>query len=401
MLNYLIIITYLIVGFFYFTKRPAIIFFIPYIFSWFSSMISLNLIEQGEFISEQGRYGFNNGSFFIMSFFSFSSLIIYYFLSPSFTSIRIVKKQKRLQFFFVSVIFLLIILYAFFINNESNRFNFFSIFETYERFGNYLSIIFIATFFYASLKEPIFSTRLLYLLVAILLQFLKKSEFSGQLNIIFMYTMSEINHSNFKISLNKAIKLLSCFIVLLSILLVYKYYFYDNNFLNFKNRIVLQSHLFWGVLNNTEHQDLFTFSYKFFNQIININPGNPSAAYGLGELMSNQAPEIAPKFLESQVYFSGGYPAILIYYFGVPIAFLIHILCTILLAKSIQFLLILANTNILFFIFFYKLLTLSIFNLYSNGELFTFNGNLTIGLIFFLLCFFIFRNQQVITTIKS
>lgn len=327
---------------------------------------SLIMIEGGGFVSEINQIGYANHSVIFYSIFSLTSLFIFYYYSNK-LNINIKNKPSLKLFLFIFIPFLLIIFYSSFNNPNLSRFNIFKIDPVLEKFFNYYSVFFTAGYYYCSLLDPNKYHRIFYLCCALFTQWLMKSEFSGQIFVILIYINSQFLNQDFKITKIRAIMLI---LIAIAIIFLYKLSFYENSIDQFLDRVILQSHLFWSVVGENSGNSIIEFGRKFLYQISTFDIGAPSISYGLGEIMFHYSGNLAEQFLEDGVYFSGGYPAILIFYFGIIAAIFLNIIVSIIFVYSIKYLFYFTKYNIVIFTLFYKILALSTYALFYSGELY-------------------------------
>ena len=361
-------------------RKPALVIFLQPIYIFIVGFPSLLLIEDGSYISEINSYGYQNYSLIYYSIFAFISLVIFYKYCDK-IKVAIKNKSSLNLYLMASIPYVMIILYSIYNNQNLTRFNIFSVGPLLEKLFNYWSVIFIAIYYYCSLIEISKYKRVYYLIGALFIQWLMGSQFSGQIFVLFIYLNCQYLNNDFYISRIKSVLL--SFLVLFC-LLSFKNSFYENGYEQLINRVTLQSHLFWSVMDDNSSKSFIVFFEKFIHQITTIDIGPPSTSYGLGELMHAYSGRIAEQFLEDGVYFSGGYPSILVFYFGIGFAILLHTAITFLFVFAMKFLLQSIKYNVIIFILIYKLFALSIFSIFYSGEIFFISLKL---IILSMLCF--------------
>ncbi|MBK9521675.1 MAG: hypothetical protein IPO13_08715 [Rhodocyclaceae bacterium] len=375
-------------------RRPTLIIFAPWIFGWAISFPSLIMIEEGAFIAEQSAVGFRNGSTLLFSLFAYSSLFVFYKLSN-----RVViypKKKAVVWLFSLSTLpFIGAIFYAISFNADFTRFNIFSIHPVFERFLNYYNFAYYALYLYCVLKEAEQRRRIYYFLVALVVTYLTGSEFGGFVSTFFVFATGELVSSKTPVSIKYKFYNIGIFCVVAFAALAYKAFRMPDDSFEVLNRVILQSHLFWGSVNMETPIGLINFTQNFINHITSFPENRPTTQYGLGALMYEMSGPLADTFLEDGVRFSGGYPAILIYYFGILAALAINLIITGLIATYFHYLLVIANKhNVIIFILYLKLASMLLVDFYSAGELWNLNGKSIVLAVAFVAILFALRTLR-------
>lgn len=398
-MNIIYLILYIIICFTFIARRPRLIIFIPFIVSNFLSLISLFLIENGSYITEQDLYGYENNSSILFFIFSIISLLIFYWGSNRINLI-LSRKNCKTIFFLIEFPFFLILLYI--ITNKIfyDRFSFFNYDGILTNILNYYNIASVAAYYYCALKEESKFKRYVYFISMITFEFLKSSEFSGQLTILYIFIISEFIANKTEINFIKTSKYLISLIIFMIILLFYKMSFYEGYEEQLLNRLSLQSHLFWGVLNLSSTPNFIYSISNAFKHLFNFSPGLPDSTFGLGELMYTLSGELANTFLQNGVEFAGGYPSVFIYYYGLPASYVIHVLLTFLVIYYTKlFYFIVNNCSILIFILFFKISSMVLIQPYTTGGIWFLNGRnalLSILLLSYLYTQFTKVNKKII-----
>lgn len=397
-LNSSISILYILTSGYMLLRKPNIVLFLPWIFGWAIGFPSLILIEEGAFITEQGVWGHPNGATLIYAIYAYSALIVFYYFSDRIAP-HIVRKSVHKLFLVATLPFMVAIIYAILQNPNYARFNIFAINDILEKLLNYYNTAYAAIYFFCSIKEEIKWKRIAYFFAALGLEFIKGSEFGGLLNIFFVFIAGEVLASKQNVDLKVKLYYLTVFVLVCFLALAYKAFALEDA-LKTINRIVLQSHLFWGVVNLETSRGGLVFAQDFFSHIMSLPENRATTQYGLGALMYLFSGALADQFIEDGVRFSGGYPSIFIYYFGINATTFVNILMSAVIAAYIKILLQITNAyNIIVLIVFYKLSALIVVDLYSAGELWNINGKSILMALVFYSMFLILKKTHAIRQI--
>ncbi|MCK8523324.1 DUF6418 domain-containing protein [Aquimarina sp. D1M17] len=317
------------------------------VFQGISIIPSLIYIEEGIFISEQGRDSFFVGAtllyvlYFILTFLvilaTFNTLNKFKTVTPRFS---FKNKQVDDKIVLLIVIFSLLILLF---NASQSRLPLFdsevSRFEYWEYskfpflnkiFGNVsIFIPFSLGILYSRYKR----SSIVLMIVYFGYNFLIGQKFSPIVSGLFSFLLPIVLTSNYKINwkkfLNKRILISVVLIFSLAYFVIYKRYeqrtpyaiveIYDPNEAIFYRIFGLQGHLMWGATESYVYNDN-EFSYDISD-----------LSYGMHKLMYKFAysQEGLEDSLESGFSFTNGYPSILFLIFPVWMALLLHVLLTI------------------------------------------------------------------------
>lgn len=338
--------------------RVQMLFYFPCLFNDIFGLISITLIENGAYISEQNVYGYNNGAFLIFYAFCLASMCVFYILSKGIL-VKIRRSNTSKLFWVATGLFVSLLIYVIL---DSPNFNRFTVFwgkgELFEKFGNYLLYAYAACYFYSVIKDDSNKRSFWYLVAYIITLLMRGEEFGGIFFAVYAFFFGFLLRlSNENASLPKSINirraLLFSVVVVIGAVL-YKYYQIPDE--RFFFRIVNQAHLFWGAINlSNQFPPAFNFDY-FAQNFFKFSANSQTIEYGLGELMYAVSGDFAKTFLEEGARFSGGYPSVLIFNFGLYCAMLINIaiLAMYYVICKIKMLLI-DKYNAIVFIFFIKL----------------------------------------------
>jgi hypothetical protein len=368
---------------------------------WALGYPSLIAIEYGLYISEQDVYGFQNGATFFYTLFSLSSIYVLYRYSHLTSFEKIQSKSTLLLYFIFYAPLAITLVYIRLTNPDVTRFNIYSDTGIWERYLNYYNVAFNVVFFYCCVKEESNRTRLIYLTSALLIEVIRLGEFGALLEFVMLYISSSIIRNN---DCSK-VHLLRYFLLLTFTVIIAGIYKFSNSSIDVLlaalNRVVLQAHLFWGVL-NIEGESLVSFLQKFFISATKFVVTRPDTSYGLGALMEAVSYDIADQFLEDGVRFSGGYPSTLIYYLGIPLAFFSNILITIIFVTYVKiYIKIINRYHVIVAIAYYKLSHLVFVDFAMSGQLWGLNGKTIILASVAIGAFLVFKPILIVSHAKQ
>ena len=349
-------------------------------------MVSLILIEYGFYITEQRVFGFQNGSFYIYSLYSYLGLIFFFILSKNNKGSFFNSNSKRKVLFLpVSLIFLAILIFSITQNPSYNRANIFDgpFKMTFVRFEN----IFFFIFIYSMIRKHKLKEKLIVYFFYCALMFIRGSQF-GAFMIAALWLFMSIQLDGRKINFKWYI-LLFCLAVIPFIIKIY-----NNDIPYILSRAVLQGHVFWGTINfiqqNGPELDFSGFFNNYNDLFSEFQMGNVN--YGFGKLMTLVSPQFGEIYLDGGVRFSAGYPAILIYHFGNLTGLFVHLGFICIYFYIFNYLIKLFKSKDVFYAYFYYL----IYNNYTDfmimGEYAHFRTKFLIKLGLLLLIHFLYVN---------
>ncbi len=354
-------------------------------------MLSLVLIEEGFFISEQQVFGYENGSFYIYIVYSILSLLLFRLFVIGSSGLNKYHINRKIDYFIpIAIVFSLVLIYSFIVNPNYTRFDIFN--GPYNMMFVRIEGLFYFAYIYSILRTTDVKKRFFILLIFSILMFFRGSQFGAFMIAGIWYFISFVLDDK---PFDRRIMLYLFFIAMIPIAI--KISLHDLSFIY--KRIILEGHVFWGTINlffdNGVNND-FTEFFNNYNDISSqFQQGN--LEFGLGKLMDEISPGIAEMYLEAGVRFAAGYPAILIYHFGILIGSFLHIVVLYIYFLIIRYLVYSCRFYgiILSYLFFI------IFTVYNDfivqGEYMNFRLKFLIKILIFMLAFTmlkIFRNTQ-------
>lgn len=384
--------------FFYLIKKVKITVLYSLIFFLnISVLLSLILIEYGMFIYEQAVDGYENGSFYIYLLYSFASLLLFYYLSLKKPFSNQYFHRKKINIFLpTSIVFSFVLLYCYYINPSFNRFDVFD--GPFKLIFVRVEYIFSFAFLYSLISVRNISKKLIIYFIYALIMFFRGSEFGAFFIATIWFLMTF--HIEEKVF---SFKWIFICLVLLVLPFFIKLTFMD--LISVVSRIVLEGHVFWGTINLVMQNGPNLEFSSFINNYNDLFSGFQQAniEYGFGKLMFEISPHFAEISINSNVRFAAGFPAIVIYHFGLGFGFLLYLLITLIYFFIIRFLFICFNNKnlLLSFVFFYM-----IFNTFSDfiiqGEYANFRVKFLIKLVITLFVYYLYKNStnQVATKVN-
>lgn len=326
----------------------------PFFFSYWGSALAGIFIENGAYITEQGRLGYATGSTFRLVVYSalmiFSALFSYSLLSRLWLMPGKGRDHARnasapyifiifLHLAVVAVFAMSFLVYGTAVGNGVDRITYRNNFIPGWLF--YLVGIVIQMVLLTSISRNMAGDRkligrlsLIAVASTIVVLLLQGEKFSG-IVLIVLYTATPLvaykcfkcgkcDMSNYRKQLGYVALILmgSIFVVFVQYGLVEDE---TNPFLNFANRIVLQGHVWWGIDEavKSSRSEIGQFESEFYGprREVYISPD-----HGLGLLMSSVAPAaIVNEYFSNNVRFTAGFPAIALYIFGYNLLWIVQI----------------------------------------------------------------------------
>ncbi len=306
----------------------------PLIFQGLGSIPSLIYIENGGYISEQGRSGHFNGATLYFTFYIVATLVLSWLgvgaFQRSMGSVGTVRLRKDYP---VLVVFLQSLLAVAYLNlllspipllsDRFDRFDYWSVAQfpfLKHLLGNVSAFLVIGAGVVYLHRQ--FMGKLLFVLYLAYL-ILLGHKFGSLIIAAYMFYLPHVvfNAPPFRLSF-----FLRPWIVAAGLgvfLLIYIHYGYNNPLRHvvgddvllaiFYRALGLQGHVWWGMI---EHAKLHTPSYNIYE-----------LAYGMHSLMYvlSGNPELVDLGIERGVSFTNGYPAILLKVFPLHLVFLFHL----------------------------------------------------------------------------
>lgn len=387
------IIFYIILFFILINKKKETVLISVYVFVNLGVMLSLVLIEYGLFIYEQQTYGFQNNSFYIFYIFSLSSLILFYFLSKKKSLLINLNSKKKIFFLPITVIFFLVLCYLIIKNPNYTRFDIFD--GPFKMLFVRIEYIFTFGFIYSLFRTKSLNKKFIYFIIFCFLMFLRGSQFGAFMIALIWFFMSYYLQTG-KIHL----RWLPIFAVLFIIPFYIKLSLTDLVYLG--QRVIMEGHVFWGTINLFNEQGIALDFSGFFNNYNDFSSGfqQGNIYYGFGKLMYAVSPHFAEMSLKAGVRFAAGYPAILIYHFGLYFGFLLHLFFTFILFLFMQYLI----HSFKYRDVFYSYIIYMFFMIYSDfmiqGEYAHFRLKFLIKLSILFFVLFLYKNYSKSKTKK-
>ena len=324
----------------------ALVFYL-FLFGQVGSIIGCCIIENKAFISEQMRYGYATGAtlrlvFYSIIFVTALSVLLTYFLKKERLQSRLLAPIQRWERVFVNIftaviascLVFVVIRYGTPLSMGMDRFKFWAdVAPVGKKFsGLAIQAAFLNGVLYARTSAGMKKKGyLLNLLILLFLQVLQGVKFSGlQLSgflFFFPSLLSMTNNNNLVVILKKyfVYVMLFCGALFLIIMMQYKYLYRNNPLELMGSRVVQQGHVWWGTDCITQRFGGLPPSSILheLNPLMRVN----GESLGLEALMWAVSPrQIVEVFLRKNVYFSMGYPAIIIYYLGYASSTVVQIL---------------------------------------------------------------------------
>ena len=384
----LFMLSYIGVFFYLIRKKKQTVLFATIVIINLGVMLSLILIEFGLFIYEQQISGYENNSFYIFYFFSLSSLLLFYFLSKNKSILMAIQNSKKKRLFLpIAVTFIAVLLYSISKNPDYTRFDIFD--GPFKMLFVRIEYIFIFIFIYSLFRTKSLNQKFIYLIIFWILMFMRGSQFGAFMIALIWFFMAYYLQDG-KIHL----KWIPIFSLLIIIPFYIKLSMTDLAYVG--QRIIMEGHVFWGTINVFNQQGINLDFSGFFNNYNDLFSGfqQGNIDYGFGKLMYAVSPHFAEMLLGAGVRFSAGYPAILIYHFGLYFGFLLHLFFTYLFYLFIQYLVYCFKYRDVF----YSYIIYMFFMIYSDfliqGEYahFRFKFLIKIGILLFVL--FLYNNYS-------
>jgi len=374
------------------------IFYVGVLVTQLEALLGLYLIDRGAYMSEQRRFGFENGSFYLYLLFAVAAVLVF-FLACTVIKLRTRTGDNRWLFGVASGTFLLICLYASVKNPTAGRFDIFANLGALTRFFNFFQIAYEGLYIYSMFKERRLSARLMYLFVAMFIYFVKHDQFSSFFECVLVFLMSCVifkENSFGTVRMSRVLKA-AVSLVIVGVLcgaLVYKF---SNmaDALTFVLRLVNGGQLFWGTINLVHQHTSPPNMQAYFDNFFSFQMYHGSSEYGLGQLMCAVTGPICISFLDSGVRMSGGYPSMLIFQWGLVPAFFLNIVCTIafvLLLKLQMF--IVRELNFLVFLLFFVKVYAMYSDFYIMGEYGTWGFKNLVYVALVLSAIFLYRPRE-------
>jgi hypothetical protein len=366
------------------------------------SFISLLLIENGAFITEQSIAGYNNGAFYIFYIFIITNLLIFYHYIKK-INLNIIYSNNKLFFYTYSLIYISLLLYdTFILNPDANRFNTFQNFPgPLRRLAIYTMVAYPFIYFYCMFKEKYFLVKISYLCLFITLAFIRGEHFGGLysgISVFFIAVVLQHRLGNiYNVKKHKKTIIWSFMIFVIGFIFIVNYKFSQLGYaVNFFNRIVLQQHVLWGTINVVDQGGIQPFPMEYFNNFFSFESFRVVSNYGLGKLMVEIGGQHAIDFIEIGGRFTSGYPAIIIYHFGYILAFFISIIISIFAVFLIKIQFHLLNKyNVIIYAIGMKLIS-TYKEFTSMGEYGGLNIKFILAIIFFIIALFTINNRKII-----
>lgn len=366
-------------------QRKQMIFYSGLLLYSLASFVSLILIENGAYILEQNRFGFENGAFYYFYVYTLLTLFVF-FMTCGFIPSKIKYIRSGVPYYIISVVYLGLVFYAKSINPDANRFGLLEVFgPTGKRFFSiFLTSYFMFFIFFCYKAESVFR-KFVYFVIYALLQLLRGDQLGGVLEGIVVFTIAAYLHQSETAEGQRARTvrqkwpLILCIALLCAGIVGYKINRLEQ-WDKFVTRAVLQGHVFWGVLEESKLElhppngagvvrNLFAWRTSSVNEDI-----------GLGKMMVLLSGDYAIGLMEGGGRFTGGYPAILIGYYGFWPAMAINGVATMLYVLCLVFMIYFLNRyNWLVFLLAMKVIYAYTSEFYGMGEYVQFNIKYWIG----------------------
>ncbi|MBO8132150.1 MAG: hypothetical protein H0Z29_11715 [Candidatus Marinimicrobia bacterium] len=372
--------------------------FIGYFILNIYALISTILIENGAYIIEQYKFGYENGAFYYLYSFLIIALLLINHYSKIIT-LEINFKNSKKTFYIYSIIYTSLLLYAISRSTSYTRFNiFFSLGPFGVKLMFILTEVYLYLYIYCVFTEKRFTVQLQYFVIYCLIQILRGSQFGGYFQAIIYLVAAMYFHSailnreifqDIKIAFNKYRYITTFALLFVGVIGVMIYKIYAIGGLeNFFKRFVLQGHVFWGTINMARSNWLPQFNFSvFINHFFSLGSYSTNIDNGFGRLMYSISPNLSMEMIKHGARFSAGYPAILIFNFGLIFAYFIHIFSTIIYVYVHKFMInCINNYNIIIFIIAMKLINIYKDEFYFMGEYTGF----TIKYLLYLLILYLF-----------
>ncbi len=365
--------------------------------------ISLLLIEQGAYITEQGITGYENGTFYVFYLFLIVNMfLIFHFLTR--LDLRIKYGYSRTFYLAYTITYILLLLYARATNPEFTRFNLFEYLPgPLPRLAIYITIGYLYVYIYSVFKEKSFSRKLVLLVVFLFTEILRGEQFGGLFggSIIFLIATVLQQRQGARINLKENRRVIvgsGIIFFLLFGYIVYSKFLQFEYAIGFFNRVVLQQHVLWGTVNLLAEGQANPDLTPYFKNLFSFETFRTSPDYGLGQLMVALSGDYARGLIEGGARFTSGYPAILIYHFGYIGAFLLNPIFTYIFVWTIraQFYL-LNNYNVIVFIIGMKVLS-TYMEIYSMGEYGGFNIKFFMAAWFLTMMLIFLKKRGILVT---
>jgi hypothetical protein len=312
------------------------------IINMYGMYLSVILIENGSYISEQGIIGYENYSSIYLLIFIL--IINIYIINTKFDQLfKNGNEYITVREFSLKIQVIILISFALFtIINKSiisvqgqmfniNRFN--------PYVGNKYSNLLIYLSIYLSNIMPLIMLRLtkyrrIIFIIIWIIYGMSMMSTTGVIRalIVPLSVIFVLNNKKINVRMVLLIAIL-IFIALFIKSLEYRQY----KIYNIYFRMILQGHLFWGSIQSQRMGDIvFQIKYYIIDNLrfkrfeTNIN-------YGFGYLMYLISGDLAVKFIKLGVRMTSGMPAILIVNFGVYLSFLIYIIILNLYIKTLKY----------------------------------------------------------------
>lgn len=319
-------------------KNSRLIYFFPVFlmifFGMFGVLISSVLIETGSYISEQERFGFNNGStliYFSWILFSFLMVclvsLLYKPLDSDHKGQFLKYNKNRFDFVLLRTICALIIFIVvawgiktgFPLLSGMDRFVYWSTKNYFFEFlyGQLFLISFFLGWLYFSNK--VFSVFLFS--VVLVTHALFSNKFSAIIFSLYLYFLPWFFFGVVPLRFKQYFKILFLLFIIITPLLYFVYAtVYDVGspvefFLKISERAVLQGHVFWGAINL--HDEKFFFDSSALTNEILGSYGFSDGYYGMKKLMVEISGEIGQRRIDQGADFTMAYPAVIYNFSGI------------------------------------------------------------------------------------
>ncbi|WP_255261865.1 DUF6418 domain-containing protein [Bacillus thuringiensis] len=363
MINIILIVLFICIGMFLFKKdKKHFIFYLFIFFMQLWTLVSSAYIETGIYITEQDRYSYSNNATKMLFLYNLIFFLGIYFINKirwnnkSFVQVKnpesngdVGKLNKRILLLLLICVILIScslainsLLTKFTYGDAINKFNFWehSIFPFLLLFHKQMYLIaiisgIIFTVFKDRKKIRILSIIAIVALVINLIVQGHKFTTIAILMISFYIPIYVRRDTINRVKISK--KLIMKLIIPLMGLALFIFLSineYSKDLGSAKaawDQIIyrslgLQGHVWWGIYDLTT-SSLFTIDYyqNFIQEIIEIiNPTAEHLTVGMRELMITLSPSRAYRFIQDGVNFTMGYPAIIIYNFGIYLGIIIQ-----------------------------------------------------------------------------
>ena len=387
-----IIVIYITAILLIYRQNKNTIILIQYYMNNLGILLSLILIENGSYISEQFLHGFDNGSFLIFSLFIFSSLVIIY--KFNWLIIDIKYKSQKLLFYSITIILSIVLIFIISNNAGYSRFDIFkNLSPNVAKIMWLLIDAYSLVYIYSTVREKSIFIKLTYLASFSFVQYLRGSQFGGFLFAVIYFIISIVLHDQFQILAKTTQRYISKYQVSIGIVLgTIIFYFVVQfkisklgNVFELYERMTLQGHMFWGTVNLLNEGLLLRPDRNaFFSHFFTFKSQATDISYGFGFLMNQVSPIQSVKLIEQGGRFTAGYPGIIILHFGYIAGYLIHILSTITYLYLFRIMYNIINTyHVVIFIVSMKFINFYINEYYFMGEYHDFFIRNIIALIVF------------------